>query len=263
MAVVKLYPKRALLMAAALAVLATLVTISYFTRSVSIKAQPHPAPGFDRHAVIAITCPYPPYFGIGGENGIEWQLIVAAFADLGLMAQHLYVSHEDALRYFQLEKVTGVWVCGGMSISGEGYYDSLPLLERRFAVATLAEKELEFEQIETVFDVAVAVHPDVFQVLEPQLRKPSIESENVHKVANHALLASWLFTSRIDALITEESVFAENLRLVPNEADPGQPVRFHRLFESVYPRIVFKDEALRDRFNDALKETALYQRESD
>ena len=72
MAFAKRYPKHALLMPAASAVM---VTIGYFTRNFSIEAQAHPDLGFDRHAVIAITCPYPPYFGIGGKNSIEWQLI--------------------------------------------------------------------------------------------------------------------------------------------------------------------------------------------
>jgi hypothetical protein len=62
-----------------------------------------------------------------------------------------------------------------------------------------------------------------------------------------------LFSEKTDALITEESVFQESLRLVPRAADPTRPVQFDRLFEPLHPRILFKDQALRDRFDEALE----------
>ncbi|MGB5252344.1 MAG: hypothetical protein WBN68_06445, partial [Sedimenticolaceae bacterium] len=158
------------------------------------------------------------------------------------------------LRYFESDEVEGVWVCGGMGIPDENYYPSAPLLERRFVVATLAETGLEFEQLDALEGYKVGIHPDVLRVLQPQTLQ---RSEDFEKIANHVLLASLLFTERIDALITEESVFNENLRLVPRAADPAQPIQFHLLFKPVFPRIMFKDQALRDRFDKALQKVTV------
>ena len=237
------------------AVVAVLVIAAYYTGTFGTKAESSLAVEPDRHVAIAITCPYAPYFGIGGESGTEWQLIVTAFADFGLHAKHLYVSYEDALRYFQSEQVKGVWICGGMGGPINGYFASAPLLERRFVVVTLAENEIEFEYLEMLANFQVGAHPDVLRVLQPQIKNRLEAAESFREIANHALLASLLFTGRIDALITEQSVFEMNLQSLPREADPSQQVHYHRLFESVYPRILFKDQALRDRFNEALKKT--------
>lgn len=241
------------------AVLAVMVLVAFLTSTFSFQAAPIALPGKDRHTVIAITCPYAPFFGIGGDEGREWRLIVSAFSDFGQQAQHLYVSYEDALHYFESDEVQGVWVCGGMGITGKNYYPSAPLLERRFVVATLAENDLEFEQLDTLAELEVGVHPDVLRVLQPQISPAVKGSQHLQVVANHVLLASLLFTGRIDALITEESVFDENLRLVPDSAHPEQPIRFHRSFKPVFPRIVFKDRALRDRFDQALKKISVTQ----
>jgi hypothetical protein len=239
--------------AIASAVLVVAVLVAYLTTALRLKAAPDLVTEKNRHSMIAITCPYAPYFGTGGSNGREWRLIVSAFREFGQEAQHLYVSYEDALRYFESDDIEGVWVCGGMGIPENNYYPSAPLLERRFVVATLVEAELEFEQIDALAEVKVGIHPDVRRVLQPQLPEALQTSENLEEIANHVRLASLFFTDRIDALITEESVFNENRRFVPRVADPAQPIRFHRLFKPVFPRILFKDRALRDRFDAALQ----------
>jgi hypothetical protein len=239
--------------------LAIMVLVAYVTSNFSFKAAQIAPPDKDRHPLIAITCPYAPYFGIGGDEGSEWRLIVSAFSDFGQQVQHLYVSYEDALRYFESEEVVGVWVCGGMGIPDKNYYPSAPLLERRFVLATLAKTELEFEQLDALAGFKVGIHPDVLRVLQPQMPQVLQRSENLEEIANHVLLTSLLFTERIDALITEESVFNENLRLVPRAADPAQPIRFRRPFKPVFPRILFKDGVLRDRFDKALQKITISQ----
>ncbi|MGB5494001.1 MAG: hypothetical protein WBM97_05940 [Sedimenticolaceae bacterium] len=236
------------------AVLLVVVLVAYLATAFRLKAAPNLVSEKDRHSLIAISCPYAPYFGTGGSNGREWRLIVSAFLEFGQQVQHLYVSYEDALRYFESDEVEGVWVCGGMGMPDMNYYPSAPLLERRFVVATLAETGLEFEQLDALEGYKVGIHPDVLRVLQPQTLQ---RSEDFEKIANHVLLASLLFTERIDALITEESVFNENLRLVPRAADPAQPIQFHLLFKPVFPRIMFKDQALRDRFDKALQKVTV------
>ena len=241
------------------AVLFVLVLVAYITTTYRLRAAPNLAPEKDWHSTIAISCPYAPYFGVGGDEGREWRLIVSAFSAFGQKVQHLYVSFEDALRYFESDEVVGIWVCGGMGIPDKDYYPSAPLLERRFVVATLAEAELEFEQLDALAGFKVGIHPDVLRVLQPQIPQALQRSENLEEIANHVLLASLLFTGRIDALITEESVFQDNLRLVPRAADPAQPIQFRRPFEPVFPRILFKDRELRDRFDKALQRITISQ----
>jgi len=208
----------------------------------------------DRHTVIAITCPYAPYFRLNDDRGTEWELIASALEQAGRHPQSLYVTYEEGISYAKLRYVAGVWVCGGMRPPENGFYPSTPLLPRSFVVATLAANETTVDDVAALAPMVVGIHPNVFRVLAPQLTPVESVSHNFQQIANHTLLASLLFTGKIEALVTEESVFRESLRCVPEEADPEQAVVFHQIFEPVSPRILFTDRDLRDRFDVAWKQ---------
>jgi hypothetical protein len=212
-----------------------------------------PAIAEDHHAVIAITCPYAPYFGLSNGHGTEWALIDEALAAVGRDAQHLYVTYEEGVRYTEADFIAGVWICGGMKEPENGFYSSVPLLERDFVVVTLESNELVIDSLETLSRMSVAIHPDVYRVLEPQLGPlPDVMPEHdLQKIANHLLLASLLTTGKLDAVITERAVFDESLKHIPKAADPAKSITYHALFEPVAPRILFKDQALRDDFDKA------------
>jgi hypothetical protein len=212
-----------------------------------------PTVGKDHHAVLAITCPYAPYFGLSNGHGTEWELIAAALKAAGREAQHLYVTYEEGVRYTEMDFIAGVWVCGGMAVPENGFYASVPLLERRFVVVTLQSRDLAVDSLESLSELAVAIHPDVRRVLNPQLA-PLLEARpetELRQIANHELLASLLTTGQLDAVITERSVFQESLKHVPTAADPEQPMTYHEFFQPIAPRILFKDRALRDAFDQA------------
>ena len=208
-----------------------------------------PALAEDRHAIIAITCPYAPYFGLSNGHGTEWELIEDALEAIGRDAQHLYVTYEEGVRYTETDFIAGVWICGGMKAPENGFYPSVPLLKRDFVVATLESSEMVIDSLETLSGMSVAIHPDVQRVLEPQLE--ATPGNELRQIANHSLLATLLITGKLDAVITERSVFKESLKRVPKAADPTQAISYYELFQPVAPRILFKDRALRDDFDKA------------
>ena len=215
-----------------------------------------PVLGEDHHAVIAITCPYAPYFGLSNGHGTEWELIAAALKAVGRDAQHLYVTYEEGVRYTEADFIAGVWICGGMEVPENGFFSSVTLLERDFVVATLESSEAVIDSLESLSGMAVAIHPDVHRVLEPQLGPllETIPEHELRQIANHPLLASLLTTGKLDAVITERSVFKDSLERVPEAADPSQAMTYYELFQPVSPRILFKDQALRDDFDKAWRE---------
>jgi hypothetical protein len=207
----------------------------------------------DRHAVIAIPCPYAPYFDAGDHPGREWDLIATALQSSGREAQSIYVGYEEALRYAKADFISGVWVCGGMEIPDSGLYSSDPLLERQFVVVTLESREVNIDGINSLNSLAVATHPNIFHVLRPQLGELIEESDGIQTIPNHLLLATLLTTGKVDALITEKAVFEHSLQQLAEEGNPAGPTKFYELFEPVSPRILFKDRILRDQFNKALQ----------
>jgi hypothetical protein len=208
----------------------------------------------DRHAIIAITCPYAPYFSLGDDRGTEWRLIASALERAGRDPQSLYVTYEEGISYAKSRYVTGVWVCGGMHPPENGFFPSMPLLQRNFVVATLAANETTVDDLMALASMAVAIHPNVFRVLAPQLKPLESANYDFQQIGNHTLLASLLLTGKIDALVTEKSVFGESLKCIPEEAGPDQAVVFHEIFAPVSPRILFTDRDLRDQFDAAWQE---------
>jgi ABC-type amino acid transport substrate-binding protein len=207
----------------------------------------------DRHAIIAIPCPYAPYFNAGDNPGREWNLIATALQSSGREAQSIFVSYEEALRYAKADLIAGVWVCGGMDIPDSGLYPSEPLLERQFVVVTLESRELNIDGINSLKSLAVATHPNIFHVLRPQLGELIEEGDGIQTIPNNLLLATLLTTGKVDALITEKAVFEHSLQQLAEEGQPAKPTKFYELFEPVSPRILFKDRILRDQFNTALR----------
>lgn len=239
------------LVAASIAV-ALLIVFGFFARQTGIDAaMPPPAP--DHHTVIAITCPYAPFFDFHDGGGQEWQLIAAALRLEGQQPEYVYGSYEDAMRYASTDYVQGVWVCGGMRPPEEGYYPSVPLLRRNFVVAILAARDLTVNDPAELLPLDVGVHPDVYRALEPQIPSALSVSENLRKIPNHVFLATQLLVGQLDAVITEKAVFIEALRQVPGDTDINQQINYQQVFEPLYPRILFKDKGLRDRFNDGWK----------
>jgi ABC-type amino acid transport substrate-binding protein len=205
----------------------------------------------DRHAVIAIPCPYAPYFDVGDNQGREWDVIAAALRASGREPQNIYVSYEEAVRYTKGGFIAGVWVCGGMEVPESGLFPSDPLLERQFVVVTLQSRDIDIEGISSLSSLSVAAHPNILRVLHPQLGELIAEGVAIQEIPNHLLLASLLTTGKVDALITERSVFEHSLLQLSKEGRPAQSTTFHTLFAPVSPRIFFKDMRLRDHFNTA------------
>jgi hypothetical protein len=215
------------------------------------EATPHE----DRHAVIAIPCPYAPYFDVGDHHGREWDLIAAALKSSGREPQNIFVSYEDAIRYAKSDVIAGVWVCGGMEIPGSGLFPSEPLLARQFVVVTLESLDVRVDAIGSLSSLSVATHPNIFRVLRPQLGELIDGGRVIQEIPNHLLLASLLITGRIDALITERSVFEYSLRRLSEEGNPVPATSYYTLFAPVQPRILFKDVTLRDRFDIAWRKS--------
>jgi hypothetical protein len=209
----------------------------------------------DRHAVIAIPCPYAPYFDVGDHQGSEWDLIAAALKSSGREPQNIYVSYEDAIQYAKADFIAGVWVCGGMEIPDSGLFPSEPLLARQFVVVTLESRDVNVDGIGSLSSLSVATHPNIFRVLRPQLDELIGAGKAIQEIPNHLLLASLLITGRVDALITERSVFEHSLRQLSEEGNPAQATSYYTLFAPVPPRILFKDVTLRDRFDIAWRKS--------
>jgi hypothetical protein len=112
----------------------------------------------------------------------------------------------------------------------------------------MAANQHTFRDLRELATLKLAAHLDLLKVLAPQLGHLLQDTDDLRQIPNHLRLTTLLFSGAVDALTTERSVFDETL---PPEADPSQQVRDHQIFEPVHPRILTRDEGLRDSFNAA------------
>ena len=220
----------------------------------SKQQEPPSLTGDHAHSVIAITCPCTPFFEIGEQEDTELRMIKAAFELMGQHAQYVYVHYEDAVGHMQKHHVQGILAFANIHKPGNSVHLSEPLVTRDFVTITLAENQQTIGKREDLAKLRVGIHPDILDVLEPQLMEELDEPESLQQISNHVLLASMLLTGAIDALVTEKSIFTLSLSSVPNDARPSQRVKFYQVFDPVSPVILFEDRVLRDRFDDAWKE---------
>lgn len=248
--------KNTVLIAVTGVVMALLVLAGYLTYASVIQSkpqEPRSLPKQHAHSVIAITCPCAPFFGFGETEGSELLMITSAFELTGQHAQYIYVPYEDALNHLEKRHVQGVLAFSTIHKPRDGDYLTEPLATRDFVAVTLADNQQVIEKREDLQKLSVGIHPDIFEVLQPQLMDAFKDTGSVQKISNYVLLSSMLLTGAIDTLIIEKSIFTHSLHSVPDDANPWQQVKYHQLFDPVYPKILFKDKTLRDRFNDAWK----------
>lgn len=225
----------------------------YFTGVNRINAQSQPRPHDHLHSVIAITGPCAPFFKSGKVDNWALRMITRAFALLGQEAQYIYVTYDEAVNYLGSDEADAIWIPGRMQRPANGYFSSPPLVEKEIVAVTLAADQGSAADTGTLdLDKArVGIHPDILEIVKPQLEKKMLNSDSWKILSNHVLLASLLFIGEIDVLITEESIFSQSLQKLPENANPLQQFRISRIFEPFYPVILFRDQQLRDRFNAA------------
>ena len=218
------------------------------------KAHANNAPGFvhdHHHFVIAVTCPFAPFFEVEERNGkgVEWEYITKAFSEFHLVAQPVFLHYDEALSAFSADIVESVWLCGGMKRPDNGYFISYPLLPREFIAVSLEQRALAINGIEDLVKLKTGIHPDVLLALGQNLSQEVLSNAELTQISNHVLLEAMLFSGSLDAIIMEKTVFAYYRQQVPSMANPEQPVAIHPIFQPVYPVLVFKDKDVRDKFN--------------
>lgn len=200
---------------------------------------------------IAVSCAEPPYYKFDGIEGREWELVSTALSNAGHKARLYYLDVAEGFLALQKGMVDAVWACCNIQIPPDGYYLSAPLLSRQIVAITLAGNNLQIDTVEDLAGKTVAFHPSLHATLEPEIKRIIAINPLVQSVSNHELLAMFLYSGRIEVLISEHGVFDYHRQRVSPRTDTEQPIVFHEIFPAQYPRLVFSDQVLRDEFDRA------------
>ncbi|MGB5426402.1 MAG: hypothetical protein WBN95_06390 [Gammaproteobacteria bacterium] len=106
----------------------------------------------------------------------------------------------------------------------DGYYLSAPLLSRQIVAITLASNNLQIDTVEDLAKKTVAFHPSLHATMEPEIKKITAINPLFQSVSSHELLAMFLYSGRINVLISERSVFEYHRQRLSPRVDTDQPV---------------------------------------
>lgn len=202
---------------------------------------------------IAVSCAEPPYYKFDGIEGREWELVSAALSNAGHKARLYYLDVAEGFLALQKGMVDAVWVCCNIQVPTNSYHLSAPLLPRQIVAITLASNNLQIDTIEDLAGKMAAFHPSLHATMEPEIKRIVAINPLVQSVSNHELLAMFLYSGRIEVLISERGVFEYHRLRVSPRTDTEQPIVFHEIIPVQYPRLVFRDRILRDEFDRAWK----------
>jgi polar amino acid transport system substrate-binding protein len=206
--------------------------------------------------MVAVSCYQPPFFLTNGDGGTEWQLIVSALSKAGNVSPlAVYMSQEEAIQALERGVVEALTVCpGDEGKDYEGWHVSAPLLPREIIAVTLADQARTIQTPADLQGLRICSHPSIRAVLGDALPRDVELKSEFQQTENYMLNMIRMFGQEVDVLICERSTFEYFRQRLPQSALYGQDITVHKIFPTKPTRLVFRDPALRDKFDTALKE---------
>lgn len=211
-------------------------------------------PSYSKEIKMSFGSKLPPYVFPSTNTGIELDIIRAALA---------YKGHTLSPKYFQLYKVPLVFKDNlvdaamtdlGNDLSSYGFYANPAVLYNNVFI-TLKENNFIINSPEdlnslilTSFQGAVKRYP---KWLEPVKEKYNYFEQN-----NQKLQVLVLHKKRVDVILTDINIYKYNVLKLQKERNfQAKDVKYHYFnkINVLNYRPVFKDEKIRDDFNEGLK----------
>lgn len=208
---------------------------------------------------VAIAHGNPPFYTLNGDGGIEWQLIKSTLDAIGHhTSRPLYIPRRRAMELYERGVVDAIWLANpDQEREGEGWHLSDPLLPRDYVAITLAHEGLVITSPDSLDRMDVGIEPGAEKVLGDTLLLSQGYDAAFQLCKSDTLMLLMLYENRLDAIISEESTFEFYRKHLPLSVHKEQAVTYHKIFPTIYPRLVFYDDVLRDEFNEELKKAKL------
>ena len=138
------------------------------------------------------------------------------------------------------------------SIGGNAYFSEPYVVYRNVAI-TLASRKIVLTKIADLAGRSVAAYQNARLLLGDEFK--AVKASHVRYVehADQAIQNRLLFSGQVDVVISDRFIFDHFTTALTPQFDPGQPVVYHPIFPATPRRAAFRNPAVRERFNVALK----------
>ncbi len=211
---------------------------------------------------MGISFSIPPWVIQETNNGLEMELMRAAFAVNGYEVIPSYLPLARTLMAFQEGSLDGVInVRKGML---EGYYSDVVVTFHNLAV-TLKENNLQIDSLSDLRHKSIVAFQRASTLLGNEFGRTVAFNSDYNEVADQSLQVKQLFKGRTEVIVLEKKIFQYfhrrlfnrslelKERFILSEAELRKPIVYHNIFPPTDYRFAFLSRQVRDDFNAGLR----------
>lgn len=208
---------------------------------------------------VAVSFSIPPWVIQDSDSGIELEILRAAVDGKGYTIKPVYVPFERAFSMFNEGQVDALINARPNSVEG-GFYSDIVVYFHNVAISLTHRafpRRIPISYLQTARVVAFQRARDF---LGDEFAEVARSNPNYQEIANQQLQINLLFFRDADFIVMEREIFKfyrEQALAAPDLSESDRQklerlVTIHPLFPPTGYRFVFRQEGLRDTFNEGL-----------
>lgn len=201
---------------------------------------------------VAVGLALPPYIIQEKNAGMEIDVVAQALADSGHTLKPVYVPMARVPVAMEDGSVDAAMTINEASGIKAAFSDS-HITYQNFAIS-LSKNGYKVEKVEDLGKYSIAAFQNATMYLGDKYKAMAAANKRYNELADQAKQNKMLYTGRADFVVGDRNIFNYyNADVKKEGVDVSQPVTYHDLFPPTPYKVAFRDPAIRDAFNAALK----------
>ena len=208
------------------------------------------APALGESFKVGFGTDKPPYIFEGEARGLEYDIVLAAFAQQQREVQPYHAPLERLHRMLErgeLDAITSTNTTSGIPAHYSAIY-----LEYQNVAVSLAARNVQLTGIEDLGLYSVSAFQRARFLLGDEFRSMALNNRRYREEARQVTRNMLLYAGRVDVMIGDRRIFRAFDPVVADRVDIHQPVVEHDLFPPTGYRVGFVRDADRDLFDQGL-----------
>ena len=201
---------------------------------------------------LAVGLALPPYIIQEKNAGMELDVVTQALADAGHTVKPIYVPMARvpvAMADGSVDAATTINEASGIKAA----FSDNHITYQNFAIS-LSKNAFKADTVEDLGKYSIAAFQNATMYLGEKYKAMATANKRYNELADQAKQNKMLYTGRADFVVGDRNIFNYyNADVKKEGVDTSQAVTYHELFPPTQYKVAFRDPAIRDAFNVALK----------
>ncbi len=210
------------------------------------------APALAKEIKVAVGLSLPPYVIQEKNAGMELDIVAQCLAEAGHTMKPVYLPFARVPVAMQDGEVDAAITVNESTGIKASYSDS-HISYQNFAIS-LAKNNFKISSVEDLGKHSVAAFQNATLYLGDKFKKMAEGNKAYAEHAQQVKQNMLLYSGRVDLVVGDRNIFKYyNADTKKEGMDVSQAVTYHEIFPPTPYKVAFRDAALRDAFNAALK----------